>query len=151
MEKQPATFYLFLFTLLRRLLQCIFSRKYSAVPFQKLIGNRDYEQDLMSLKFWKFRPSKKFPKRKLLLVSLGSFGDRKEFPFTSNLMLDQIQSFGINWITRDIRDKEASFAFPPSVDISALLMHKPFSRNILVMSEKQSEPIICTEFQFLAL
>lgn len=122
-------------------LQCIFSRKHSAVPLQKLLGNRYYEHDLMSLKFWKLLPLNKFPKRKLLAVSLGSFGDRKEFPFTWRLACPiwcWIKStvLASTGLPETSVTKKVSFAFPPLVDISALLMHKPFSRNILVISER---------------
>ena len=95
----------------------------------------------MSLKVWKVRPLNRLPNRKLLAPSWGSFGLKLKFPFTLS-MVCPICCLIISIVLDSTlfpdtsETKKVSFAFPHFVVvISALLMHKPFSRKTLVMSD----------------
>ena len=99
---------------------------------------------------------KEVPKEETSCCLLGKFRRQEGIPFhlkigLSYLMLDQIHSFGINRITWDIRDKESVFCFSTlrgyfrSSDAQTVFTKYPC--NVW----KESEPIICTEFQFQAL
>lgn len=116
----------------------------------------------MSPKFWELRLLKRFVKRKLLAVSWGSFGDVFKFPLTCNMFcpiccLIKPMILGSTCLPYPSETKKVSFAFPPLVEICACLMHKPFSRNILVISERSpslssvhsSNSSSCTKAQFL--
>lgn len=116
----------------------------------------------MSPKFWELRLLKRFVKRKLLAVSWGSFGDVFKFPLTCNMFcpiccLIKPMILGSTCLPYASVTKKVSFAVPLLVEISACLMHKPFSRNILVISERSpslssvhsSNSSSCTRAQFL--
>lgn len=107
----------------------------------RIAYQKSYEQDLMSLKLWKLRPLKKVVKKKLLAGSWGSFGGVFKFPFTCKMVRPiwcwmESTILGSTGLPEASVTKKVSFAFLPIVDISALLMHKPYSRSILVISER---------------